>query len=393
MSARPPATPGRPLYFWHIPKTAGSSLIRLLGDRFQHGDFCHQPFPTDFDPVALRGRSAFAGHLGDLPLRALDPPPATFTVLRHPADRAWSHWRFTRWKPESRWVLGGGSQRFDELFDGPDRWLVADFQARWLAGCPFPHPIGRSGPIPPADADVAAAVLEAMDVVGTVERLPEAIDALSRSIGRRLAAASVVNANPELEVMPGAARRRVERASPVDLRLWRRADERLDELLTTLPPLPAPRLAPLPWRSTMDDGIIGTGWHGRVDGGGDTGWHRWSGPGTRSTIEADVRLGGPARLRIHVVSAVADAVVAGLVVEVQGAQVVHRLVPTPAGEPGVLVEADVELDPGRPLEVALTVPWTAPLEAGAAAEPAGVAVGSVALVTPPGGRALPRAPW
>ena len=156
--------------------------------------------------------------------------------------------------------------------------------------------------------------------------------------------------------LPPEAAARIRALSPVDLRLHAEAGRRLDRALAALPPLPPEPVVPLPCAQGMEAGLHGTGFHRRTHAPG-AGWHRWTGPGSRSTIRFPVRLAGPATLTLAIVSACDDDAVRSLRLEVQGAPVAHRLATPPDG-PGVLAVADVALDPRRPLTVGLEIAHT-----------------------------------
>ena len=120
-------TPGRPLYFLHVPKTAGSAFTRMLDDAFPVGT----RVPAEYfaalggTPLAeaMRGHGLLAGHFGLRPL-ALGPL-TTVTVLREPAARTWSHFKYM--------AEHGREHTFETFLADPLDGLGArDYQARWL---------------------------------------------------------------------------------------------------------------------------------------------------------------------------------------------------------------------------------------------------------------------
>jgi hypothetical protein len=129
----------------------------------------------------------------------------------------------------------------------------------------------------------------------------------------------------------------------------------------------------------MSDPLYGSGWHARLNTP-DSGWHRWTGPGTRSQLRLPVRLAGAARLELAILSACDDEVLQSLQISVQGRPLAHALEPQPLG---VRAVADVELDPNTPLTVTLEIAHTNHLVASATGErspdPAGLAVGTLAF--------------
>jgi hypothetical protein len=382
-------TSGRPLYFLHVPKTAGSAFTRMLDDAFPVGTRVPGEYFAALGGTplaeALRGHGLLAGHFGLLPL-ALGPL-TTVTVLREPAARAWSHVKYM--------TEHGRKHTLESFLADPVEGLGArDYQARWLgtpnaertpdgtpAGAYLPTTAGGGHDAPPAAAleRAAATTLAGCALVGTAERLPETIDALGRLIGRPLALPPRVNVTRDASPLPPEAAARIRALSPIDLRLHAEAGRRLDRALATLPPLPPEALVPLPYAQGMDAGLHGTGFHRRTHAPG-AGWHRWTGPGRRSAIRLPVRLAGPATLTLAVVSACDDDAVRSLRLEVQGAPVAHRLASPPDG-PGVLVVAGVGLDPGRPLTVELEIAHTRhlvdPATGAQSPDAAGLALGTL----------------
>lgn len=153
------ATP-RPLYFWHIPKTAGMSFTKWLSQ--------HYPAESVFEPhllpdlrAAARARELsyqlFCGHFGcELP-SYLPRRPVTLTVLREPRARTISHLNHI-WRAPDHYL----HERLQRL--GPDlstvlrdpllRFAVTDVQARYLAldpkrtlhvDLPLPVPVALQG--------------------------------------------------------------------------------------------------------------------------------------------------------------------------------------------------------------------------------------------------------
>ena len=190
-------TPGRPLYFLHVPKTAGSAFTRMLDDAFPVGTRVPAEYYAGLGGTplaeALQGRGMLAGHFGLRPLALA--PLTSITVLREPAARAWSHFRYM--------AENGREHTFESFLAHPLEGLGArDYQARWLgtpsaerfpdgepsiAYLPTTPGGGHGAPAPAALERAAATTLAVCAVVGTAERLPETIDALGRLLGRPLA--------------------------------------------------------------------------------------------------------------------------------------------------------------------------------------------------------------
>jgi hypothetical protein len=376
------------LYFLHIPKTAGSSLTRLLEDSWPAGALAPQRFVEELGSSSAEdfcGAGLIAGHHGLLPVseRSL-----VITVLREPAERAWSHFQaLGRLDPQwgAREVPSFDS--FAAFIDDPlFQWMARDYQARWLAVAPQPEerrPVGLPPGVPPRDdgelEERALATLRSCALAGTAERLDDFAEALARLVGRPMTQPPRLNVSPERDGMSAEYTSEVRARSPVDVRLHATADEALDAALATLPPLPPDPEAELPYEHGMGDPLYGTGWHARLNGS-ESGWHRWTGPGTRAQLRLPVRLAGAARIELAILSACDDDALQSLQISVQDRALEHAVEPQPLG---VRAVADVELDPRGPLTVTLEIAHTKHLVDAATGErspdPAGLAVGTIAF--------------
>jgi hypothetical protein len=310
------------------------------------------------------------------------------TVLRDPVERAWSHYRALG--PDAppgadplRDFRSLGAVLDDPVF----RWIACDHQARWLATRPPPDWAARWGLPPDAPGDSleprALGTLRRCALAGTVDRLDEFVEALGRLVGRPLAVPPRLNVRPADGGPAAADAARVRALSRVDALLHAEAGALLDRALASLPPLPAEPEAALPYRYEMSEPLYGTGWHARMSTP-EAGWHRWTGPGTRSVLRLPVRLAGPARMEMEVLSACDDEAVRSLRLFVQERPVEHS---TRERVPGLAATARVRLDPGRPLTVAVEVAHTRHLVDAATAarspDPAGVAVGGLSFTPIP----------
>lgn len=84
-----------PLYFFHVPKTGGTTLQYLLERRFAPEEVCPAQDESQLAELAddhLAGYRLFAGHYWSLP-RRLPGPLRMMTWLRNPLDRAVSMYK------------------------------------------------------------------------------------------------------------------------------------------------------------------------------------------------------------------------------------------------------------------------------------------------------------
>jgi hypothetical protein len=208
-------TPSSEIHFWHIPKSAGTSVASLIRRAYPASECI--PAHTARDLLAMKAADipnyrCFTGHFFSLLEPLVGRRLPTVTILRDPVEQTLSLLRHCQ-----RYVPGAGflapllARSLPVLWEcfPPIRsrienaWcpvLMNNFQTRVLAGeFPMPPQIGpnfycltypfleRSFCSPEADMDAlyARAVqrLESMVVVGTVERLEETVRQISRRFG------------------------------------------------------------------------------------------------------------------------------------------------------------------------------------------------------------------
>jgi hypothetical protein len=116
-----------PLFFMHISRTGGTSLMQFLDRQFSPAEICpahkHLEFVELEQQNGLLGYSFYRGHFGaDLPKR-VDPNGRIITFLRRPTTRLFSRWRHLRSHPIP--------------FEGKSGPLVAEHQAVPIAAHQF----------------------------------------------------------------------------------------------------------------------------------------------------------------------------------------------------------------------------------------------------------------
>ncbi|MFZ1767387.1 MAG: sulfotransferase family 2 domain-containing protein, partial [Candidatus Nitrotoga sp.] len=135
-------------YFLHIPKTAGSSMMRWLTDTNQF-HICPDRLWSLLmkrDKVQLDEYTLFCGHFYRYLTSYLGKPLSTFTFLRNPFDRAFSHYEHIRRDHNHFFydkVQAQGS--FLAFINDPETQpLIKNFQTRALSGIFDPVAVANS---------------------------------------------------------------------------------------------------------------------------------------------------------------------------------------------------------------------------------------------------------
>lgn len=255
------AAPTPPVVFLHVMKTAGTSLKTAL-QSWWHPDRCLIDLYLDdlvlLPDRLLRAAALITGHLPFEALRTLPGPVRSVGVLRDPVQRTLSHFSHLREAPAVRREREELS--LDEFLASP-RWstLSTNYQARHLGheiglpdawvtyspprrfaalGPPFPpeHELPLQSlfdctPLPGDDAlfRAASAHLDAIDHVGTTERLSGLVEEMAGALGRQpppLERLNVSTSRLTAADLPSGLHRRIQAQNAVDQELYDRARTR-----------------------------------------------------------------------------------------------------------------------------------------------------------------------
>ena len=226
------------LVFLHIPKTAGTTMRRILAR--QYGPAAVRILDESRDPQAVRRFAdlpereglrvrAVAGHMG-YGLHELVARPVRYLVfLRDPVERIVSHYYYVMRTPDHRFhddanALGLG----DFVRKLPESELVNDGQVKWLTreAVTGRSLAGDADPLEVASRHLSTAV------VGLAERFDESLLLMQSDL--RWKTPYYVKENVTRDRPRGAAlsaddRRTIEEANARDLELYREAARAFDD--------------------------------------------------------------------------------------------------------------------------------------------------------------------
>lgn len=243
--SHPRSPDSRPLIFLHIPKTAGTTLERILARQYGHDAlFKMRPEEEDLEGAVQRLRDLDAatrrkvrlihGHMHFGIHDVLGEPVPYMTMLRHPVDRVISHYYYVKRRPNHYLhdlVRDGMTLREYVETAGGGRSIEFDNgQTRAYAGPPYDR-----AEVGTCDEEMLEAARRNLDThfraVGVSERFDESLLLFRHAFGWRLpfyVRHNVTRNRPSMDEVDPETRAVVEEHSRLDLALYRYATDRLD---------------------------------------------------------------------------------------------------------------------------------------------------------------------
>lgn len=258
---------GKIMIFLHIPKTAGNSVFNIIRRQYP----AHRRYELDMDWdrrqetidnfIALdeerkRQITYVGGHIF-YGFHRFTPQQAVYmTFMRDPVDRFISHYYFIKQSPfdplmkkleqlrdpnryqqrtlEFLRLTANRRSSLEEFLDLSIDLDVMDLQTRIIGG--FVDPADETPPfqeLPPNALPVALDNIQRdIPVVGLVEHFDASLLLFRKAFGWRnifYARHNPTRSRPALSQVPSLLRDKIEKASPLDMELYRRMSERLQE--------------------------------------------------------------------------------------------------------------------------------------------------------------------
>jgi hypothetical protein len=334
------------LLYVHVRKTGGTSLGRVLSNRFAEHHCLRMAHRPEHAGRALDGVRYVSGHVDFSLLARFRQPPFVVTCLREPIERALSVYSYYRSYPLEHYAallpdLGPDAYRrrvaamrlarehsIDELIDrAPDvaREHLGNAQTRVLSGRPPESSDER--------LDLALAALDRCDFVGLTERLDEASRWLIRRLGwRELGPMPRVNVSRwrlrRDDLRPGTLDA-LRELTALDAELYRHAADRYERATAGWaraadPADPSADIADAPVMSdvSFDGAISGGGWLGR-ERMGEGPWFSWIGAARRAWVDLRA-VDGSDLVVVEIAHAIEPSVLEGLRLSVNGRRLSHE---------------------------------------------------------------------
>jgi len=343
------------LFFLHILKTGGTSFYRFLENNYPRDASIRDDAFSELHRLK-EDPTAFAQRLHQLQLitklhldfsfvarqREMDPSLRVVTLLRRPVARCFSmieHWRrvpevhmATLDDVRRELVLDARSMPADAFVEKHQQRL-SDHQSKMLGG------VSDHVANPPREPLLTAAKanLASIDYVGLTEQMHETASCLSSAMGFFNSMSSErLNVTRDDRRLTTAEKERIRgplsELNRCDASLYAAGEERFWQMrarwklhqfvaASSHQPTPLPHGDVL--RFSMDQPLVGDGWHERE--GGPLQSCRWAGPERQSTLFLSCCPQGRLEIRVSILSVISDAVLTSLRLSVAGRPVPYEI--------------------------------------------------------------------
>ena len=395
MSLKHSMQPTDQLCFLHIVKTAGSSFSHHLKNQFSAKDICPAAFWPDLLAMPENDRNRYkliTGHFSYDIEKYLGKRPVYVTMLRDPIERTVSVYEYMKWFIQTarsdhdygrmsayvkkfHLLMNDGMESFIKSEDKDVRLAVSNTQTLILAaGDPnsLPDMVGEDL------LERAKANLKEFVFFGLTERMQESLELLSCTFGWRPFKNVQVNITPNKSRISGLSSEVVNLITDMnrlDMELYKYANELFTERyalmvadLNNRYPVVRSSIPGADETSLLHDQLeqhyeqcyrenpaivraysfkkalgsfpVGEGWwqwedHGKYG-------HRWTGPGTVSTLDIPLLTDRPLFVSFRIIDSITPDVLKGLHLKVNGCPVESTLGTDPDGF--IIIRALLTLD-------------------------------------------------
>ena len=243
-------------FFIHVPKTAGTTMLRIIEDRYPSGSveslYLASPEEATARIAKIGPRTRIvAGHVDYSYSRNFPGPFRAFAMLREPVERAISLFYFVKREPShpSHEAVREGRITIEEMSREQ-----GGMQARFIAGYSPTEAVDEHILL----AQAKAHLVEKLAVFGLTERFDETLLLLTNALGWKLrgyARANVTRKRPSQRATDPALLAAIRECSAVDIALYEFARELFEQRIAAQPPEFASQLAALRRDANLVHGV------------------------------------------------------------------------------------------------------------------------------------------
>lgn len=228
-----PESPDEVIVFYHLPKSAGTTLNRILRHNYRPDEIVEsgpntEEFIAELQMWPLERLAAIRFLQGHFPFGVHETMPQRarcFTILRDPVDRVLSQYYHVRREPDYFLfdLIHDNNFSLPELLDSGIPLMMNDGQVRLLSGV---YTDANMGEVTEAMLAAAIANLRSCEVVGLTEQFDLSLVLLQRAFGWRYVGYEPVNVGhnrPPVEALSAETIEAIRHYNRMDALLYKEA--------------------------------------------------------------------------------------------------------------------------------------------------------------------------